>query len=212
MCETNCLYFYEFLYFILQAVKHFQDEFDVIPTELKINELASSFDIWQYKFLEADGSPLLPDITDENGKVNWPWQCSKSILGLSEYDIPLVYFATVGKRHKNRHYYECLKKYEKIERIFKEYLSNESILLLPTFPERPPHVILSIPKMENTGYTTIFNILGLPVTQIPAGFSKGLPIGIQAVAGLYKDYLTLAAASELDKVFAGWKSPCTVEI
>ena len=69
---------------------------------------------------------------------------------------------------------------------------------------------MSIPKVPDIGYPSIFNILGFPATQIPAGFSKGLPIGIQAIAGHYNDHLTLAAAAELDKVFGGWKSPSSI--
>lgn len=100
----------------------------------------------------------------------------------------------------------------KIEKKFQNYLNDDAVFLLPTFPEVPPPCCMSIPKVANTGYTSIFNVLGFPATQIPAGFSKGLPIGIQAIAGWNKDHLTLAAAVELEKVFGGWKSPSPVTV
>ena len=97
---------------------------------------------------------------------------------------------------------------EKFDNIFKE----DAILLLPTHPEPPPHYLLTIPKYPNIAYTCIFNILGYPSSQIPAGFSSGVPIGIQVVSSTFQDHLTIAAAEQLDKVFGGWVSPCSIQV
>ncbi|XP_031516627.1 fatty-acid amide hydrolase 2 isoform X2 [Papio anubis] len=54
----------------------------------------------------------------------------------------------------------------------------------------------------------VFNALGLPVTQCPLGLNvKGLPLGIQVVAGPFHDHLTLAVAQYLEKTFGGWVCP-----
>ncbi|XP_047393967.1 fatty-acid amide hydrolase 2 isoform X3 [Sciurus carolinensis] len=54
----------------------------------------------------------------------------------------------------------------------------------------------------------VFNALGLPVTQCPLGLNaKGLPLGIQVVAGPFNDHLTLAVAQYLEKSFGGWVCP-----
>ena len=54
----------------------------------------------------------------------------------------------------------------------------------------------------------IFNILGLPVTQVPLGLGqKGVPLGIQVAAAHDNDRLTLAVAKELERQFGGWVKP-----
>lgn len=70
---------------------------------------------------------------------------------------------------------------------------------------------MTIPKYSNQAYTSVFNVLLYPSTQIPAGStSSGLPIGIQAVCRSNNDYISVMAAIELDKLFGGWKSPSKI--
>lgn len=103
--------------------------------------------------------------------------------------------------------FRCLEMYDELKKKLEEYLQGDAILLIPTHPDPPPHYLMTIPKYPNIAYTCIFSILGYPSTQIPAGLSRNLPIGIQAISTQYKDHLTLAAATELDKVFGGWINP-----
>jgi fatty acid amide hydrolase 2 len=57
-------------------------------------------------------------------------------------------------------------------------------------------------------YTAIFNVLELPVTQVPLGIGKrGLPLGVQVVGAHGNDHLTIAVARELEKSFGGWVPP-----
>jgi fatty acid amide hydrolase 2 len=56
--------------------------------------------------------------------------------------------------------------------------------------------------------TAVFNLLGLPVTQVPLGLNgRGLPLGVQVAAADGNDHLTIAAALELERRFGGWVSP-----
>ena len=53
----------------------------------------------------------------------------------------------------------------------------------------------------------VFNLLGLPVTQVPLGLNpRGLPLGVQVAAADGDDHLTIAAALELERRFGGWVS------
>jgi fatty acid amide hydrolase 2 len=54
-----------------------------------------------------------------------------------------------------------------------------------------------------------FNLLGLPVTQVPLGLSErsGLPLGVQVAAAPRGDHLTIAAALELERAAGGWVNP-----
>jgi fatty acid amide hydrolase 2 len=54
----------------------------------------------------------------------------------------------------------------------------------------------------------VFNLTGLPVTQVPLGLNeKGLPLGVQVAARVGNDHLTIAVALELERVFGGWTPP-----
>jgi fatty acid amide hydrolase 2 len=56
--------------------------------------------------------------------------------------------------------------------------------------------------------TAVFNLLGLPVTQVPMGLNaKGLPLGVQVVAAADNDHVTIAVAQELERTFGGWVPP-----
>lgn len=199
-----------FYYFIFQATKHFEEEYGVAPTELRMEELKHAFLIWRCKAFEIAGSFLTNSLADDNTNVHWEFL--KCLFGCSEYSYRILYFASIEIRKKDKTFERCLDMYKAIEDKFEDVLSGDAILILPTLPEPPPHPIVTIPKFVDVGHTAIFNVLGYPATNVPAGFSEGLPIGIQVVATKDKDHLTLAAATELDKVFNGWRSPCPITV
>ena len=54
----------------------------------------------------------------------------------------------------------------------------------------------------------IFNLAGVPVTEVPLGLDRdGLPLGIQVAAGPGRDHVAIAVALELERVFGGWVPP-----
>ncbi|KAL6448126.1 hypothetical protein ACFW04_000268 [Cataglyphis niger] len=90
----------------------------------------------------------------------------------------------------------------------KDILGEDGVFLYPTHPTAAPMHYEPLFKPFNFSYTAIINVLGLPATACPLGLNKqGLPIGIQVVAGLHQDRLTLAVAEELERGFGGWVPP-----
>jgi fatty acid amide hydrolase 2 len=56
--------------------------------------------------------------------------------------------------------------------------------------------------------TAVFNLAGVPVTEVPLGLGGGgLPLGLQVAAAHGSDHLTIAIALELEAVFGGWVPP-----
>ncbi|GIY64321.1 fatty-acid amide hydrolase 2-B [Caerostris darwini] len=192
-----------------KATKHFEDEYGVTAIHANIKEMAYAFNMWECKLLEC-GGPSFKSALAPEGKINLHWELFKCLFGCSDHTLPAIYFGMVDRREKDKFYYKCLEKYNDLKRKFEEMLQGDAIFLLPTQCEPPMHYLTTIPKYPNIGYTCIFSILGYPSTQIPAGFSDGVPIGIQAISRQYQDHLTLAAGLELDKVFGGWVSPSPV--
>lgn len=94
---------------------------------------------------------------------------------------------------------------------FQDLLGDDGVLFVPPHPTPALYHNQPLTKPLNAAYTAIFNVLGLPVTQVPLGLgSWGVPVGVQVVASLHNDHLTLAVAAELERAFGGWVSPSTI--
>ncbi|GFS45973.1 fatty-acid amide hydrolase 2-B [Nephila pilipes] len=197
---------------IRKAAEHFEVEYGVKATPIRFPELRHAFSIWECKLLEYDGASFAFFLKGEDKSLNLWWELFKSIFRCSDHTLPAIFFGLVDRREKDKFYHFCLEQFEKLERKFKEIFEEDAIILVPTHPEPTPHYLMTIPMYPNIAYTCIFNILGLPSSQIPAGLKKNAPIGIQAVSGPFKDHISVAAALELDKVFNGWISPCPIDV
>lgn len=152
--------------------------------------------------------------TDPNNPKQWVsiWpEIIKKMFGLSNNNFFSVCYGPLKKFFDAlpRSYYKnLLTKFEDIKTEFETILSDDAVLLFPTFPH-PAHLHYRVYyKFLNCGYLTMFNALGLPVTACPIEMSKkGLPVGIQIAANRYKDHLTVAVAKEFEKAFGGWAAP-----
>ncbi|GFY73721.1 fatty-acid amide hydrolase 2 [Trichonephila inaurata madagascariensis] len=129
-------------------------------------------------------------------------------LGIQTFGIRRTTILILLERRRQ----ELELEFKNLEQKIKEIFEEDAIILVPTHPEPAPHYLMTIPMYPNIAYTCIFNILGLPSSQIPAGLSNGVPIGIQAVSGPFKDHISVATALELDKVFNGWISPFPINV
>ncbi|KAM5221685.1 fatty-acid amide hydrolase 2 isoform 2-T2 [Ctenodactylus gundi] len=151
------------------------------------------------------------DLLCDHGKpVNPLWELMKWCFGLSVYTIPSIGLALLEE--KMRYDSEKYKKFKAVEEsLYKELvemLGDDGVFLYPSHPTVAPKHHVPLTRPFNFAYTGVFNALGLPVTQCPLGLNtKGLPLGIQVVAGPYNDHLTLAVAQYLEKTFGGWVCP-----
>ncbi len=97
---------------------------------------------------------------------------------------------------------------EYLKQQFRDLLGDNGIFVYPTYPRPAPYHNQPLVLIPDFAYTGIFNVLGLPVTQVPMGLSReGVPIGVQVVANFHNDHLSLAVAKELEKAFGGWVIP-----
>nr|XP_023028860.1 fatty-acid amide hydrolase 2-like [Leptinotarsa decemlineata] len=102
----------------------------------------------------------------------------------------------------------CTRKLDELKSDFIKLLGKDGVLLIPSFTAEAHHHGEIFRKALDSAYLTIFNALGLPVTNCPVRFTKGgLPVGIQVVGAPFCDRLTLAVANEIEKTFGGWQPP-----
>ncbi|XP_076258336.1 fatty-acid amide hydrolase 2-like isoform X1 [Rhynchophorus ferrugineus] len=97
---------------------------------------------------------------------------------------------------------------ELIRENLNKLLGDDGVLVLPTYHMESFKHGDALKNMINSGYMSIFNALGFPVTTCPISVTKnGLPVGVQVVGLPYSDKLTLAIAEELECAFGGWIEP-----
>jgi fatty acid amide hydrolase 2 len=85
---------------------------------------------------------------------------------------------------------------------------GDGVLLYPPFPRLAPKHRSTLAQPWLATNTAIFNLFGLPVTQVPLGLTDaGLPVGVQVVAAPGNDHVSIAAALELERACGGWVPP-----
>lgn len=85
---------------------------------------------------------------------------------------------------------------------------GDGVLLHPAHPTPAPKHGRTVGRLWLLSSTAVFNLAGLPVTEVPLGRSSaGLPVGIQVAAGMDRDHVSIAVALELERVFGGWTPP-----
>jgi fatty acid amide hydrolase 2 len=85
---------------------------------------------------------------------------------------------------------------------------GDGVLVHPAHPRPAPRHGSTIGRPWLLTGAALFNLAGLPATEVPLGLSSaGLPLGVQVVAGAGRDHVSIAVALELERVFGGWRPP-----
>ncbi|KAI8324987.1 amidase signature enzyme [Martensiomyces pterosporus] len=132
-----------------------------------------------------------------------PFMCGRSGFTGNAFNLMLMN-AIAGKATRSD-IAPCL---DKMRAHVYELLGENGVLLFPPHPTTAqPHGVSYFNNVSFI-YTGMFNILGLPVTQVPLGLNKdGMPLGVQVVARKGEDLKAIAVALQLEKRFGGWIPP-----
>jgi fatty acid amide hydrolase 2 len=85
---------------------------------------------------------------------------------------------------------------------------GDGVLLHPAHLTLAPRHRHTYGRPWLTTPSAIFNLAGVPVTEVPLGLTPaGLPVGVQVAAAHGADHLSIAIALELEAVFGGWVPP-----
>jgi fatty acid amide hydrolase 2 len=91
-----------------------------------------------------------------------------------------------------------------------EELVGDGVLLHPPFGRPAPRHGTTVGRPWKVLHAAVFNLAGLPATETPLGLGKrGLPLGVQVVAGRDRDHVGIAVARELARGRGGWGAPGT---
>ncbi|KAH8360207.1 hypothetical protein KR093_011395 [Drosophila rubida] len=101
----------------------------------------------------------------------------------------------------------------KCKSYLQELLGDDGVLFFHSSPRTAPFHYYPLFKFLDFHYFSLFNVLRLPVTQVPMGLdSNGMPLGIQVIANHNNDRLCLAVAEELERAFGGWVPPFPLKL
>jgi fatty acid amide hydrolase 2 len=85
---------------------------------------------------------------------------------------------------------------------------GDGVLLHPAHPRVAPRHGRTVGRPWLITPAAVFNLAGVPVTEVPLGMSPtGVPVGVQVAAGMDRDHVSIAVALELERTFGGWVSP-----
>ncbi len=85
-------------------------------------------------------------------------------------------------------------------------LGPRGVLLHPPYTRPAPRHRRPLLTPLDFVCTGLFNVLELPSTVVPTGFSReGLPLSVQVIGARGHDHLTVAVAEALEQDFGGWQ-------
>ena len=199
-----------FVHSFFQVAKYLEEKFDVTVSHRSNRRFYHSMGIWAAMMTAADEESFTSQMGDHGPPVTPFLELIKRCFGLSDHTIPAILLALIENVDKvmPNNMDKLTKACQKLRNEIATMLGDDGILFYPTHPMMARFHNAAMFNPFNVGYTSIFNALGFPITQVPLGLSgNGLPLGVQVIANKYCDHLSLAVAKELEKGFGGWTFP-----
>lgn len=168
-----------------------------------------SLEVWS-SMLDAAAGPSYSSILGNGAPIRSGRELLRWALRRSPYTLPSLMLTLLERVPKlipsQGERFVALGR--ELRREVTELLGPRGVMLYPSYPTPAPRHYMPLLPPFNWVYTAIFNVLELPVTQVPLGLNAaGLPLGVQ-VAGLHgDDHVTIACAVELERAFGGWVPP-----
>lgn len=155
---------------------------------------------------------MCQELALRKGEIN-PWlESLKALFGFGKHTLQLALFGLTEKllpRPDSEFAQKWIKLGNETRQKFQSMLGDNGIFLFPAHPQVAPKHPTTIVKSNNCVYTSILNIMEVPVTIVPLGLASDtkMPVCIQVAANNGNDRLTIAVARELEREFGGWVPP-----
>nr|CAD7587514.1 unnamed protein product [Timema genevievae] len=196
-----------------KVINHMKTKYNVTAQQMDTQGLRNSLVQLSVPLLKMD------DVTDVFQKKSNPKETKsmcievlKYLMRLSDISPPVILYgiirkfsiATASDRERTR----MNENNGQLKKHLKELLSDNAVFLYPTATHCAPFHREMYHRILNVTLTIPCSTLGLPATSCPVGLNdKGLPVGIQVIAGPCQDRLCLALAKEIETAFGGWIPP-----
>lgn len=176
---------------------------------IDLPEMRKSMDYWSVMLGSAPG-PSFGDQLGVTGLAAILKELGRVAIRRSTHTLPAVMLAAIegpmggGRKDADA----VIAAGECFRDSLNARLGDNGVLLFPSYTSPAPKHNWPLATVINWLYTAIFNVLEMPVTQVPLGLNDdGLPLGVQVVAAHGNDHLTIAVALELERRMGGWVPP-----
>jgi fatty acid amide hydrolase 2 len=174
----------------------------------RVDALKHSLEIWSAMLGTAETVPFREML--ENGEpVSLLVEIAKWAVGRSRHTLPAIALAAVEGVTKLSP--AQTDRFIAMGRALKSELAErigDGVMLYPPYPTVAPRHNEPLLFPVKYMYTSVMNVLELPVTQVPVGFDDdGLPLGVQVAGAHGNDHVTIAVALELERQLGGWALP-----
>lgn len=171
--------------------------------------LQHAFSIWSAMMSASEG-PSFASLLGQGTPVDPLRHLARWCVGRSPHTLPALGLALLERfPHLSRRWTErTLRLGQALRDELVQRIGPHGVLLYPSHPRPAPRHHEPLLHPLSWAYTAIFNVMQLPVTQVPLGLDRrGLPLGLQVVAAPGNDHLTIAVALELERRTGGWRPP-----
>lgn len=110
-------------------------------------------------------------------------------------------------------FFALVRRWSALRSVLRRFVERYDVVLCPVAAGpaprhgRRPSDDGDLTDYAEYGYSFAYAIAGVPGAVVPAGMERGLPVGVQVLAGPYRDHVALAVAGALERELAGAVSP-----
>jgi amidase len=122
------------------------------------------------------------------------------------YQVTLAFW---GRKHLR--YERMYERWDGVRTAFLKFMSRFDLVVSPVAPDIAPLIRLKPDADHPLSYTVPYTLTGSPCVVVRAGISpENMPIGVQVVAGNFRDGIALKAAREIERALGGWRPASVV--
>ncbi|HSQ63462.1 MAG TPA: amidase [Polyangiaceae bacterium] len=176
--------------------------------KVEIEGLRRSLEIWSAMLGTAEEVSFRDRLAD-GAPLSLSRELAKWMIGRSNHTLPALVLAAIEGVTKLAP--AQTGRFVAMGRALRSELAErigDGVMLYPPYPTVAPRHHEPLLAPMKFMYTCIFNVLEVPVTQVPLGLdARGLPLGVQVVGAHGNDHVTMAVAMELERQLGGWVAP-----
>ncbi len=168
--------------------------------------MRQAFPIWS-AMMALSGGPTYGSILGDAKPVSAIKELARLALGRSRHTLPalvVVAFEQLASPFHGRN--QALQATGKaLQAELEAALGPRGVVLFPPYTRPAPRHWMPMLTPFDFVCTGLFNVLEFPSTTVPVLWDRGLPVGVQVIAGRGGDGLTLAVATALEHDLGGWR-------
>jgi fatty acid amide hydrolase 2 len=169
---------------------------------LELEGLRRAVGVWALAMEEAAGDAAsFSAVLGGGAPIALGTEILRFVIGRGRFTIPALGLAVIEKllARLPRRMLANVPPLASLRAEVSAALGGRGVIVHPTYTRPPPRHHHALFTPLHPVMTALFNVLEMPATQVPTGFSAaGLPLGVQVAGDLGNDHVCLAAAAAIE--------------